>query len=213
VRRHQRLQPARCRTIVRLGGKRELPVNMRLVAATNRDLSAEVERGNFRRDMFYRLDVIPIRLPSLAERREDIRALALHFLNRTNQANQRTVHLSPATLDALQAHSWPGNIRELANVIERLVLLTDGTAVSKAEVLRFLPHAAVAPPAANAAAAAPPETQAAPLVGEYRELHSHSALELQQALARHGGNQSRAAQSLGFTPRQFGYRLRRLAQG
>jgi Nif-specific regulatory protein len=180
-------------TIVRLGGKRELPVNVRLVAATNRDLGAEVERGGFRRDLFYRLNVIPIHLPSLSERREDIRALALHFLNRTNQANQRNVHLSPAALDALEAHSWPGNIRELANVIERMVLLTDGTLVSRADV---------APPA--------PDGSEAPLVRDYRALHSHSAQVLQQALARHGGNQSRAAQSLGLTPRQFGYRLRKL---
>ncbi len=71
-------------TIVRLGGKREVAVNARLVAATNRDLEAQVERGLFRRDLFYRLNVIPIRLPSLAERREDIRPIALHFLNRTN---------------------------------------------------------------------------------------------------------------------------------
>ena len=78
-------------SIVRLGGKREVAVNVRLVAATNRDLEAEVERGLFRRDLFYRLNVIPIRLPSLAERREDIRPIALHFLNRTNQANQRNV--------------------------------------------------------------------------------------------------------------------------
>ncbi len=186
-------------TLVRLGGKRELPVNVRLVAATNRDLGADVERGTFRRDLFYRLNVIPIRLPSLAERREDIRPLALHFLNRANQANQRNVYLAPAALAALEAHAWPGNIRELANVIERLVLLADGTGVSKAEVERFLPQAA-----------AEPLREAAPLVREYRALHSHSAHELQQALARHGGNQSRAAQSLGLTPRQFGYRLRKL---
>jgi len=199
-------------TIVRLGGKRELPVNVRLVAATNRDLGIEVARGSFRRDLFYRLNVIPIRLPSLAERREDIRPLALHFLNRTNQANQRNVYLSPAALDALETHPWPGNIRELANVIERLVLLADGTVVAKAEVERFLPQAAAESTAGVAAPvpAAPSEASAAPLVREYRELHSHSAQELQQALARHGGNQSRAAQSLGLTPRQFGYRLRKL---
>ena len=214
-------------TIARLGGKREVPVNVRLVAATNRDLQAEAERGHFRRDLFYRLNVIPIRLPSLAERREDIRPLALHFLNRTNQANQRNVHLSAAALDVLEAQAWPGNIRELANVIERLVLLADGPSVSAQEVQRFLPQvtaatsvapsamapwAAAAPHAAATALAATAPTQptAPPLVREYRELHSHSTLELQQALARHGGNQSRAAQSLGLTPRQFGYRWRRL---
>jgi Nif-specific regulatory protein len=199
-------------TIVRLGGKRELPVNVRLVAATNRDLAAEVTRGAFRRDLFYRLNVIPIRLPSLAERREDIRPLALHFLNRTNQANQRNVYLSPAALDALEAHPWPGNIRELANLIERLVLLADDTVVSQAEVARFLPQAA-AEPARERDTPSPPAgaaVQAPPLVREYRALHSHDAEELKQALARHGGNQSRAAQSLGLTPRQFGYRLRRV---
>ena len=192
-------------TIVRLGGKREVRLNVRLVAATNRELGAEVARGTFRRDLFYRLNVIPIRLPSLAERREDIRALALHFLNRTNQANQRNVHLSVAALEALEAHPWPGNIRELANVIERLVLLTDGTQVSKADVARFLPDAAPVE-----APASPPSLDAAPLVRDYRELHSHSAQALEQALARHGGNQSRAAQSMGLTPRQFGYRWRKL---
>jgi Nif-specific regulatory protein len=202
-------------TIVRLGGKREVPVNVRLVAATNRDLQADVDSGTFRRDLFYRLNVIPIRLPSLAERREDIRPLALHFLNRTNQANQRNVHLSPLALDALEAHPWPGNIRELANVIERLVLLADGTAVSAQEVQRFLPKAPTAAtgtePAAHAATRSiPPAAATPPLVREYRELRSHSAQELRQALAQHGGNQSRAAQSLGLTPRQFGYRWRRM---
>jgi len=199
-------------TIVRLGGKRELPVNVRLVAATNRDLSFEVERGTFRRDLYYRLNVIPIRLPSLAERREDIRPLALHFLNRTNQANQRNVYLSPAALEALEAHPWPGNIRELANVIERLVLLADNTLVSRAEVERFLPRAASAEPAARMPLAHDDHEHAdpAPLVREYRRMHSHSAQSLAEALARHGGNQSRAAQSLGLTPRQFGYRWRKL---
>ena len=196
-------------SIVRLGGKRETKVDVRLVAATNRDLAGEVERGLFRRDLYYRLNVIPIRLPSLAERREDIRPIALHFLNRTNQANQRNVHLSPEALDALEAHPWPGNIRELANVIERIVLLANGTVISLAEARRFLP-AAAAPALQPMAPAAAPAT-ANPVVREYRELHSHSAQELALALALHGGNQSRAAQSLGMTPRQFGYRWRRIS--
>ena len=168
-------------------------MNVRLVAATNRDLAADVERCRFRRDLFYRLNVIPIRLPSLAERREDIRPLALHFLNRVNQANQRNVYLSPAALDALEAHPWPGNIRELANVIERLVLLTDSMGVSKTELMRFLPcPAAASEPAVSAVGSA----EEAPLVREYRALHSHTAQALAQALGRHRGNQSRAAQAL-----------------
>ncbi len=204
-------------SIVRLGGKRETVVDVRLVAATNRNLEADVERGLFRRDLFYRLNVIPIRLPSLAQRREDIRPIALHFLNRTNQANQRNVYLAPEALDALEAHPWPGNIRELANVIERIVLLANGTVISRAEAERFLP-AATAPSSMPTSTQQMPEllprtsphvAAAHPLVREYRAAHSHSAHELRSALLQHGGNQSRAAQSLGMTPRQFGYRWRK----
>ena len=157
--------------------------------------------------------MIPIRLPSLAQRREDIRPLALHFLNRTNQANQRNIYLSAAALEALEAQPWPGNIRELANVIERLVLLTDGTLVSKADVARFLPPAAALQAPTARSAEPPAEPIDAPLVRDYRDRHSHSAQALRDALARHGGNQSRAAQSLGLTPRQFGYRWRKLQPG
>ena len=123
------------------------------------------------------------------------------------------MHLSPEALDALEAHAWPGNIRELANVIERIVLLANGSVISRAEAERFLPATSPNPASAARAAAlsALPAMASNPLVREYRALHSHSADELREALARHGGNQSRAAQSLGMTPRQFGYRWRRLA--
>ena len=202
-------------TIVRLGGKREVKVAVRLVAATNRDLEQDVQRGTFRRDLYYRLNVIPIRLPSLRERQQDIRALAVHFLSRVNQANQRNVSLSSGALMRLEQHPWPGNIRELGNVIERLVLLTDSAMVSSQELERFLPldH----PADAGTTDAPQPIEQAArasasqaPLVREYRALHSHTAAQLQQALAAHGGNQSRAAQSIGLTPRQFAYRLQKV---
>ena len=198
-------------TIVRLGGNREITVQVRVVAATNRDLEQDVRRGTFRRDLFYRLNVIPIRLPSLRERQQDIRALALHFLNRVNQANQRNVSLSSDALARLEQHPWPGNIRELGNVVERLVLLTDSAMVTGEELERFLPaeeqsfHAAE-PPASPKASPAP----ATPLVRDYQSAQSHSAEQLRQALAAHGGNQSRAAQAMGLTARQFGYRLQKL---
>ncbi len=200
-------------TLVRLGGQREVKVNVRLVAATNRDLAHEVEVGHFRQDLYYRLNVIPIRLPSLAERREDIRALALHFVSRANQAHQRNVNLSPDALARLEEHPWPGNIRELGNVIERLVLLANDTLVARAELDRFLPAAAVVLPPALAQApqitSGPPGAAAAPLVRDYAPAQSHSVQVLQTALAEHHGNQSRAAQSLGLTLRQFSYRLRK----
>lgn len=202
-------------TLVRLGGQREVKVNVRLVAATHRDLAADVEAGRFRQDLYYRLHVIPIHLPSLAERREDIRALALHFVSRANQAHQRNVNLSPDALARLEEHPWPGNIRELGNVIERLVLLTNDTLVTRGELDRFLPAAAVVLPPAPAPVqqiqAKMPSTPiaAAPLVRDYASAQSHSVQVLQAALVEHHGNQSRAAQSLGLTLRQFAYRLRK----
>lgn len=222
-------------TITRLGGKREIAIDVRLVAATNRDLEHEATRGAFRQDLYYRLNVIPIRLPSLADRREDIPALVLHFLNHINQTHQRNVNLTQAAINRLQNHDWPGNIRELSNLIERLVLLADHAIVDEAEVERMLPRAdgpvrADGMPATPLPAAAAPTTPMVPpgnqparqalpadpaafaptLVRPYAPAHSHSAEQLQQALAACGGNKSRAAQQLGLTVRQFVYRLGKL---
>ncbi|MDP2075648.1 MAG: sigma 54-interacting transcriptional regulator [Hydrogenophaga sp.] len=201
-------------TLVRLGGTREVKVNVRLVAATNRDLARDVQAGQFRQDLYYRLNVIPIRLPSLRERREDIRALALHFVNRANQAHERNVHLAPEAMARLETHDWPGNIRELGNLIERLVLLTDHTRVTAVALERFMPESsppapgAVDGPRTSAPQAAPGPAPDA-LVRDYQSANSHTAEHLRKALDQHQGNQSRAAQSLGLTLRQFSYRLRK----
>jgi Nif-specific regulatory protein len=191
-------------TVMRLGGKREKKVDVRLVAATHRNLEHEAALGHFRRDLFYRLYVIPIRLPSLRERPDDIPLLALHFLNRANQAHQRNVNLTPDALALLARHAWPGNIRELGNVIERLVLLAEQPAVS-AKALEPLLRQADGPVADRT-------TPASALTGvrEYGRVDSHPANVLLEALARHGGNRSRAAQALGFTLRQFSYRMKKL---
>ncbi|QIM53886.1 sigma 54-interacting transcriptional regulator [Hydrogenophaga crocea] len=193
-------------TLVRLGGSREVRVDVRLVAATHRDLARDVQAGRFRQDLYYRLNVVPIRLPSLRERREDIRAIALHFVSRANQAHQRNVHLAADALAALEAHDWPGNIRELGNLIERVVLLAEDPLVGAAALRRFMPEheRAAARPASG-----PLPASEAPLVREYQSAQSHSVQALRDALARHHGNQTRAAQSLGLTLRQFSYRLRK----
>lgn len=197
--------------ISRLGGKCEIRVDVRLVAATNRNLEEEVARGTFRQDLYYRLNVIPIRLPSLAERRSDIPALALHHLNRVNQANQRNVHLTAGAIERLQEYPWPGNIRELGNVIERMVLLCDHPALEAMDIERFLPE-----PSREVLAAADgpspgdgPEAVVAD-VRPYVPATSHSPEALYRALQRAGGNKTRAAQLLGLTPRQFSYRWRKL---
>ncbi|WP_445769269.1 sigma-54 interaction domain-containing protein [Rheinheimera sp.] len=208
------------KTIVRLGGGREVKVAVRVVAATNHDLALAVQRGTFRRDLFYRLNVIPIVLPSLRERQQDIRPLAIHFLSRFNQGNQRNISLSPEALLLLEEHSWPGNIRELGNVIERLVLLADSSVVSRHNLQQFLPadqggdalnHLEVAklsrPDLTYSQESAP---VGMPLVRDYLPVNSHSAGHLHRVLAEHGGNKSRAAQFLGLTVRQFAYRLSKL---
>ncbi len=113
--------------VTRLGGEADVAVDVRVVAATNRDLEEAVERGGFRRDLFHRLHVFPIALPALTERREDIPALAVHLLERAARRHGRPAPaLAPAALGALVLGEWPGNVRELANLLERVLILADG---------------------------------------------------------------------------------------
>jgi formate hydrogenlyase transcriptional activator len=115
------------REFERLGSTRTLSTNLRLIAATNRNLSAMVEEGKFRSDLFFRLNVFPIDLPALRERREDIPLLVRHFAEDFSRRMNKTIEtISQATMDVLQRYSWPGNIRELQNVIERAVILSPG---------------------------------------------------------------------------------------
>ncbi|HEX2205824.1 MAG TPA: sigma-54 dependent transcriptional regulator, partial [Longimicrobium sp.] len=107
--------------VERVGGSEPIKVDVRILAATNRDLRAEVAAGRFREDLFFRLHVIPLHLPPLRERREDVPLLAEHFLARSRQrVGLRPPRLAPGAMEALQRHPWPGNVRELANILERL---------------------------------------------------------------------------------------------
>src|SRR5262249_23613555 len=106
--------------------------DVRFVAATHRDLEAMVRDGAFREDLFFRLDVVPVRMPSLAERREDVPALARHFVQKLGKTNGRPkLRLSDDAAEVLAAASWPGNVRELANFVERLVVFADGDAIER----------------------------------------------------------------------------------
>jgi Nif-specific regulatory protein len=205
----KRLRTLQEGTITRLGGKREIRVDVRLVAATHRDLQSGVASGAFRQDLYYRLNVIPISLPSLAERREDIRELALHFISHANQVNQRNVNLTAGALTRLQEHSWPGNIRELANLIERIVLLADQPFLEAADIERFLPLKSGVVEEKQVAPSLP--ARQLPL-RPYGRVDSHSVDVLLHALQQCGGNKSRAAQLLGMTARQFDYRWKKLRQ-
>jgi DNA-binding NtrC family response regulator len=112
------------RTVTRVGGKRSIPVDFRIIAATNRDLAGMVRAGDFREDLFWRLNVVSIEIPPLRERREDIRELANHFLEQfCRTMNRKDLRFSKEALERLEAHDWPGNVRELRNYVERAVVL------------------------------------------------------------------------------------------
>src|SRR5438477_10546736 len=120
----------------RVGGNGVIDVDARVIAATNRDLERAIDRGEFREDLYYRLNVVEIRIPPLRERREEISLLASAFLSRFNEQYGRAKQLSSETMARLTEHSWSGNVRELENVIRRMVVLTDGEQAFEALVAR-----------------------------------------------------------------------------
>ncbi len=129
------------RQILRVGGTKPIELDIRLVAATNKDLQHQVEAGAFREDLFYRLNVISIVLPQLAERREDIPLLVRHFLDKYSLAfHKRVVAVSPQAMQILSSYHYPGNVRELENIIERAVALTEGEVVGVVDLPRDLQH-------------------------------------------------------------------------
>ncbi|WP_019121166.1 sigma-54 interaction domain-containing protein [Brevibacillus massiliensis] len=111
--------------LVRLGGTKPVKINVRIVAATNRNLQEEIKKGHFREDLYYRLNVVPIYIPPLRERKDDILPLILHFIEKCNEKYKRNKIFSPTALDSLQEYEWPGNVRELQNIVERLIVTTD----------------------------------------------------------------------------------------
>ncbi|NJD56402.1 MAG: sigma-54-dependent Fis family transcriptional regulator [Nitrospirae bacterium] len=120
----------------RVGGNKNIKVDVRIISATNKDLAEEVKKGNFREDLFFRLNVIPIKVPALRERLEDIPLLVDHFLDvLAGEYGQQKKSISPEALSALKKHAWPGNIRELRNVLERLVIMTPSKVIPCADIL------------------------------------------------------------------------------
>lgn len=184
--------------IQRVGGNRELDVDVRVIAATNRDLPAEVREGRFREDLYWRLAVVPIELPPLRDRREDIPRLVEHFAERAARRHgvARPRFPSPV-LRRLIDHSWPGNVRELANTVERLILLSDGERVHSDD----LPESFSGGTGSSWVFRLPPEGL------------SFERLErevLRQALELAAGNRTRAAKLVDLPYKAFLYRLERL---
>jgi len=189
----------------RLGGTATIRVDVRVIAATNRSLEEAVARGRFRADLYYRLNVVPIVLPPLQDRAEDIPLLIDHFLAISNRQNRKKVHFSREVMDYLARYHWPGNVREMQNLIERLVIMADRNQVLLGDLPAFVaaePEPETAPPLAAAARPVPEN-------GRRRSLAEMEREEIKTALLRHGWVQSRAARELGLTPRQMGYKIRK----
>jgi len=189
------------RRVRRVGDSRDIAVDVQVIAATHRDLEAAVETGAFRRDLFYRLNVVPIHLSPLRERPEDIAPLALHFLSSLCvDLGIPERHLAPDALRALEAYDWPGNTRQLRNTLERILLLEDGDTVELSSL--------------------PPEIRGDTERGSAIRSGGHFVLPpegvdlehverdlIEQALERTGGNKTRAAELLGLTRDTLRYRV------
>jgi DNA-binding NtrC family response regulator len=186
------------RQFERLGSNFTRSVDVRVIAATNVDLRAALEEGRFREDLYYRLNVVPISIPPLRERKEDLPFLALHFVQKlSRELGTAAKEISPAALDRLVDHPWPGNVRELENTIERSLVLASGDILQPADIRLEAPrghHSATS-------------GQPVPILPEGETLEHWEQMMIREALRRANGNKSQAARMLGLTRNALRYRL------
>jgi two-component system nitrogen regulation response regulator NtrX len=170
-----------------VGAQESIQVDVRVVAATNKNLEGEIARGNFREDLFYRLNVIPFHVPPLRERKEDIPALATWFLEEFARAyGRKPKELTPQALEALEAHHWPGNVRELRNLIERIVILNQQSRIDARHIPLHLARKAAG-------------ERTAERYGSLQDVREAAEREyIQKKLEESNGNVSRAAELLGL---------------
>src|SRR5215813_6067179 len=188
------------REFERLGGTRTLKVDVRLIAATNRDLRAALEEGTFREDLYYRLNVVPIDIPPLREHKQDIPELVNHFLARFSRGNGKQVDkITPAALKLLMDYHWPGNVRQLENTIERAVVLSANPVIDVDDIALDSNTAA-----RNAVSAS------APVLPEGMTLEQWEDEIIREALRRANGNKSQAARMLGLSRNALRYRLSKM---
>jgi len=188
--------------VERLGSARTIKVDVRVIAATNKDLEAEIEKGNFREDLYFRLSVIPIRVAPLRDRREDIPVLVRHFVDVfSRETNRRPQRFTAAALDYLQKARWKGNVRELKNTVERLLIMTPGDAIDVddlREVVRMDP-----PKPAGGSNGSDAEKERPGTLREFKESAEREFLV--QKLRENGWNISKTAEVIG-TPRSNLYK-------
>lgn len=179
----------------RVGGERTIKVNVRIITATGRNLEELVSQGKFREDLYYRLNVIPIFLPPLRERGEDIPLLIEHFLKRFNKEHRRSVTLDKSALQILLNYDWPGNVRELENTIERLVIMSRSDRITASDL-----------PVSLSIRRTKGSDSITSLVANIEDIEKTNILH---ALEKTGWVQARAARLLGITPRQIGYKIKK----
>jgi len=182
------------REFERLGSTKTRKVDVRIIAATNKNLEEAVQAGGFREDLYYRLNVFPILAPALRERKEDIPALLNHFLDNLSKEYNRRLYLTPKALDALVRYDWPGNVREMENLMERLSIMVEGELIDLRDIPPFFFH--------RGEEHLPRPTDMVSL----KDIEKHEVLA---ALERNRWIQSRAARELGITLRQMGYRVKK----
>ena len=188
--------------VERLGGRREIELDVRIIAATNRDLQADVGEGRFRADLMFRLDVLPLHISPLRERKEDVLPLARRFIRQYAPQDAEHDLLTEAASRALLQHDWPGNVRELENTLQRALVLRNGLFIQPRDLGLAAPDvplatvAAVIPLAAEGGRAA---LRASGKLAEYQHVID--------TIRRFGGHKTKAAQSLGMTTRALRYRL------
>lgn len=194
----------------RVGGINTTRVDVRIIAATNKDLEAEVKAGKFREDLFYRLNVVPIKLPPLRDRKDDIELLVNFFIQQFNtKLGKKITGIEPAAMEALKGFMWPGNIRQLENVIERMILMADGTVLLPSDLPEDIAPLVVAPD--TAAGASPGDGSSASFKDIVRR--NTQTVErglIEKALEETGGNVTRAADKLGLSRKGLQIKIKEL---
>ncbi|MCB2102731.1 MAG: sigma 54-interacting transcriptional regulator, partial [Rhodobacterales bacterium] len=200
----------------RVGGTKTIKVDVRIIAATNRNLEAAVEKGEFREDLYYRLNVMPLQMPALRERKEDIPDLARFLLTKVGERQGRTLSITSAALKILGRHDWPGNVRELENCLERAAVMSrtgsiDQDLLTLAGLNGNRPTAALAA-AAEASGGLPGAKGDGPdaAARHWNDPDLDERERVIAALEEAGWVQAKAARLLGMTPRQIAYRIQTL---
>jgi transcriptional regulator with PAS, ATPase and Fis domain len=186
------------REVIPVGATKPVPVHARIIAATNRDLEEGIKRGDFRSDLYYRLNVIQLRLPQLRERKEDIPLLARYFLDSRAESDgaDQSMNISDAAMDALVEYDWPGNVRELENALERAAVVATGSSVTRDSLPERVREA-------------PPIRLAAEPIADNPTMEVIERAYILWVLEAEGGNKSRAAEVLGIDPSTLYRKLNR----